>query len=168
MELPAVNTPQFDWARTRMARRPRPVAPVVQPEVIAQAVFDAVRHPRREYWIGLSTLKVILGNMVLPAFLDRYLAKVAYEGQETGEPVSPDRADNLNAPVHSLHRTQGRFGEESRDQAIVTDGPLARLAPILIGSILLFASGMLVSASARKSRQLRDVRLRPRQHGKLH
>ena len=62
MELPAVNTPQFDWARTRMARQPRPVAPVVQPEVIARAVFDAVRHPRREYWIGLSTLKVILGK----------------------------------------------------------------------------------------------------------
>ena len=95
MELPAVNTPQFDWARTRMARQPRPVAPVVQPEVIAQAVFDAVRHPRREYWIGWSTLKVILGNMVLPGFLDRYLAKVAFEGQETGRPVSPDREDNL-------------------------------------------------------------------------
>jgi NAD(P)-dependent dehydrogenase (short-subunit alcohol dehydrogenase family) len=113
MELPAVNTPQFDWARSRMARQPRPVAPVVQPEVIARAVFDAVRHPCREYWIGWSTLKVILGNMVLPGFLDRYLAKVAFEGQETQRPVSPDREDNLQTPVHSLHRTRGRFGDEA-------------------------------------------------------
>ncbi len=87
MELPAVNTPQFDWARTHMPRQPRPVAPVVQPEVIARAVFDAVQHPRREYWIGWSTLKVILGNIVLPAFLDRYLAKVAFQGQETRRPL---------------------------------------------------------------------------------
>ena len=83
MELPAVNTPQFDWARTRMPHQPRPVAPVVEPEVIANAVFEAVGNPRREYWIGLSTLKVILGNMVLPAFLDRYLANVAFGGQQT-------------------------------------------------------------------------------------
>ena len=137
MELPAVNTPQFDWARTHMARQPRPVAPVVQPEVIARAVFDAVRHPRREYWIGLSTLKVILGNMVLPAFLDRYLAKVAFAGQETAQPVSSDREDNLLMPVHSLHRTRGRFGNEATEEAIVTNGSLARLAPVLIGGILL-------------------------------
>ena len=155
MELPAVNTPQFDWARTRMARQPRPVAPVVQPEVIARAVFEAVRHPRREYWIGLSTLKVILGNMLLPAFLDRYLAKVAYEGQETAEAVSPDRADNLITPVHSLHRTHGRFGGESSERTIVADEALARLAPILIGGIVLFVSGMLVSASARRSQRTR-------------
>src|SRR4051794_8555315 len=87
VELPAVNTPQFEWARTHMHRQPRPVAPVVEPEVIARTVFEAVRRPRREYWIGLSTIKVILGNMVLPAFLDRYLARVAYEGQETNERV---------------------------------------------------------------------------------
>ena len=168
MELPAVNTPQFDWARTRMARQPRPVAPVVQPEVIAQAVFEAVRRPRREYWIGFSTLKVILGNMVLPGFLDRYLAKVAYEGQETAETVSPDRADNLNASVHSLHRTRGRFGEESSDHAIVTNAPLARLAPLLIGGIFLFASGMLAAASVRRSRRTPYERLRRGGLAKLH
>ena len=68
---------------------------MVEPEVIANAVFEAVGHHRREYWIGLSTLKVILGNMVLPAFLDRYLAKVAFGGQQTARPVSGDRKDNL-------------------------------------------------------------------------
>lgn len=163
MELPAVNTPQFDWARTRMARQPRPVAPVVQPEVIARAVFDAVRHPRREYWIGLSTLKVILGNMVLPGFLDRYLAKVAFEGQETERPVLPDREDNLEAPVHSLHRTRGRFGNEAETRAVVTNGALARVAPVLIGAVLLFTGGMLAAALARRPRLARHParRLKP-------
>jgi short-subunit dehydrogenase len=164
MELPAVNTPQFDWARTRMARQPRPVAPVVQPEVIARAVFDAVRHPRREYWIGWSTLKVILGNMVLPGFLDRYLAKVAFEGQETERSVSLDREDNLVTPVHSLHRTRGRFGNEAENHAVVTNGALARLAPVLIGGVLLFTSGMLAVASARKPRLARYPARRLKHH----
>jgi NAD(P)-dependent dehydrogenase (short-subunit alcohol dehydrogenase family) len=150
MELPAVNTPQFDWARTHMPRQPRPVAPVVQPEVIARAVFDAVQHPRREYWIGLSTLKVILGNIVLPAFLDRYLAKVAFQGQETKAPVAADRKDNLLDPVHAMHRTRGRFGDEAAEKAVVVAGPVARVAPIVLGGLLLFATGVLAAAAAGK------------------
>ena len=168
MELPAVNTPQFDWARTRMPFQPRPVAPVVEPDIIAGAVFDAVRNHKREYWIGLSTLKVILGNMVLPAFLDRYLAKVAFGGQETSRPVSADRKDNLLAPVHGLHRTRGRFDEEAKDQALVTSGPLDRVAPLMIGAILLFATGMLTAASARRRRPARYCPPRQRRHGEAY
>ena len=168
MELPAVNTPQFDWARTRMPHQPRPVAPVVEPEVIADTVFEAVGHPRREYWIGLSTLKVILGNMVLPAFLDRYLAKVAFAGQQTARPVSADRKDNLLHPVHSLHRTRGRFGKEANDQALVMSGSLGRVAPVMIGAILLFATGMLTAATARRPRSARYPAPRLRAHGKPH
>jgi len=148
MELPAVNTPQFDWARTRMPRQPRPVAPVFQPEVIARAVFEAVRQPRREVWIGTSTLKVILGNMLLPAFLDRYLAKVAFKGQETAQPVGSDRADNLMTPVASLHRTRGRFGKEAGDHAVVTSGGVARIAPVLIGGCVALVAGMLAASTA--------------------
>jgi NAD(P)-dependent dehydrogenase (short-subunit alcohol dehydrogenase family) len=155
VELPAVNTPQFDWARTHMHRQPRPVAPVVEPEVIARTVFEAVRRPRREYWIGLSTIKVILGNMVLPAFLDRYLARVAYEGQETNERVVPDRKDNLMTPVHSLHRTRGRFGGEAQERAIVTAGPVARVAPLVIGGVLLLGGGMLAAWFAANSNPAR-------------
>jgi len=157
MELPAVNTPQFDWARTHMPRQPRPVAPVVQPEVIAQAVFGAIRHPRREYWIGLSTLKVILGNMVLPAFLDHYLAKVAFQGQETAQRVSPDRKDNLITPVHSLHRTRGSFRNESNDTAVVAVGTVARVAPLIIGGILMFAVGILAAPRSWLARSRRIV-----------
>ena len=162
IELPAVNTPQFDWARTHLAREPRPVAPVVQPEVIAEVVYKAVHHPRREYWIGLSTLKVILGNMVLPAFLDRYLAKVAFEGQETDQPVSAQRADNLVTPVPSLHRTRGRFGREAQDRAVVASGPVARVVPVLIGGIALFAAGLLAARLRADPERRTIAAVRPR------
>jgi NAD(P)-dependent dehydrogenase (short-subunit alcohol dehydrogenase family) len=147
MELPAVNTPQFDWARTHMPRQPRPVAPVVQPEVIANAVYQAVRHPRREYWIGFSTLKVILGNMLLPAWLDHYLARVAFSGQETRQPVTAERADNLMTPVRSLHRTRGRFGAEAQDRAVIVDGPVARVMPLAVGALAVLAVGLLIGAT---------------------
>ncbi len=157
VELPAVNTPQFDWARTHMPRQPRPVAPVVQPEMIAQTVFEAARKPRREYWIGLSTLKVILGNMLLPAFLDHYLAKVAFGAQETTQPVTAERADNLIQPVTSLHRTRGRFGREAHDRAIVVSGPVFRVLPVLIGGVVLLAMGLATGALSRRPRVLRPV-----------
>lgn len=168
VELPAVNTPQFDWARTHMPRQPRPVPPVVQPEVIAQTVFDAVRYPRREYWIGFSTIKVILGNMVLPAFLDRYLAKVAFEAQETRRPVASDRQDNLMAPVHALHRTRGRFGNEAKNRAVVTSGPVARIAPLLIGGLLVFTTGMLAASAAGTRKAARRVAPRLKHHDHPH
>ena len=144
MELPAVNTPQFDWARTHMPRQPRPVPPVVQPEVIADAVYRAALRPAREYWIGLSTLKVILGNLIVPEFLDRYLAKVAYEAQETPKPVSSSRQDNLFEPIHDHHRTRGSFGSESSGSAIVASGPVARLAPVVAGAAAMLGVGLLL------------------------
>jgi NAD(P)-dependent dehydrogenase (short-subunit alcohol dehydrogenase family) len=132
LQLPAVNTPQFDWARAHMPRAPRPVAPVVEPEAIADAVFEAVGKPAREYWIGLSTVKVILGNMVMPTFLDRYLAKVCIGGQQTDDPIGPDRVDNLYEPVHSLHRTRGSFSAESGKTAPISPGTLDRWAPYVV------------------------------------
>jgi hypothetical protein len=164
VELPAVNTPQFEWARTHMPRQPRPVAPVVQPEVIARAVFEAVRKPRREYWIGLSTIKVILGNAVLPAFLDHYLARMGFGAQETADPVAPERADNLNEPVPALHRTRGRFGGEAQEDAVVVSGPVSRAMTVLVGGGVLLAIGLFAGASVTRARAARHARLfrRPR------
>ena len=143
VELPAVNTPQFDWARTHMPRQPRPVPPVVQPEVIADSIFRAALRPEREYWVGWSTLKVVLGNMLLPGFLDRYLARTTFEGQATRLPVTPGRKDNLLAPVHELHRTRGSFGAEARSRAIVAPGPVARVAPVVLAGLALLMFGLL-------------------------
>jgi NAD(P)-dependent dehydrogenase (short-subunit alcohol dehydrogenase family) len=154
IELPAVNTPQFDWARTHMPHRPRPVPPVVEPEVIAEVLFRAALRPTREYWIGLSTLKAILANMVMPGYLDRYLAKHTFDHQETKEPVSPDRKNNLMTPVHELHRTRGSFGGEAADSALTVLGPAARLIPLLVAvfsglSLGLIAGLFAVRAPAR-------------------
>jgi short-subunit dehydrogenase len=161
IELPAVNTPQFDWARTHMPRQPRPVPPVVQPEAIADIIFRAALNPKREIWIGFSTLKVILGNMVLPAFLDRYLAQKAYGAQETQRPVSATRQDNLMTPVGDLHRTHGRFGDEAADAVISLPGTLARLLPLAAGAVGAVAIGLLAGrALAMRSRDTARSRAR--------
>src|SRR5579872_1157226 len=134
VELPAVNTPQFDWARTHMAQQPRPVPPVIQPEVIAEVIFRAALDPKREYWIGLSTLKVILANMLVPGYLDRYLARHTFDQQETDKPVSAERKDNLMTPVSGLHRTRGSFDNEASNAALTMSGQLARLLPLAMAA----------------------------------
>ncbi len=154
VELPAVNTPQFDWARTHMPRQPRPVPPVVQPEVIADVIFRAALHPRREFWIGFSTLKVILGNAVLPKYLDHYLAKKALDQQETAVRVADTRKDNLMTPVDGLHRTRGRFSNEAANSALTVSGPIARLVPLLLAGLSGLSIGLLAT-------RLTDRRARP-------
>src|SRR5690348_1740287 len=151
VELPAVNTPQFDWARTRMPRQPRPVPPVVQPEAVAEIIFRAALEPKREYWLGASTLKAILGNMILPGFLDRYLAKNAYEAQETDAAVSPVRKDNLMSPVGELHRTHGRFDAEAAKSVIAISGPTARLFPVALTALTAAAIGFAVRGLSQRN-----------------
>jgi short-subunit dehydrogenase len=150
IELPAVNTPQFDWARTRMPRQPRPVPPVVQPEAVAEIIFRAALDPKREYWLGASTLKAILGNMLLPEFLDRYLAKNAYEAQETDAAVSPARQDNLMSPITDLHRTHGRFDAEAANSVMAIPGPAARFVPVVLTAITGVAIGFVVRGLSKR------------------
>lgn len=154
VELPAVNTPQFDWARTHMPRRPRPVPPVVQPEAVAEKIFRAALSPGREYWLGASTLKAILGNTLLPAFLDRYLAKNAYQAQETATAVSPTRKDNLMVPVGELHRTHGSFDAEAANRVMAISGPVARLIPVIATALTGIAIGFVVRGLSRRARLL--------------
>ncbi|MFF8971138.1 SDR family oxidoreductase [Streptomyces sp. NPDC014995] len=120
VQLPAVNTPQFDWVLNRMPGRPRPVAPVYQPEVAARAIVHAAGHPRRrEYWVGASTAATLIANAVAPGFLDRYLARTAFDSQQE---VGPEGAGNggpgnLWSPADGPHGhdfgAHGRFDEES-------------------------------------------------------
>ncbi|HEX6959122.1 MAG TPA: SDR family oxidoreductase [Ferrovibrio sp.] len=147
VELPAVNTPQFDWARTHLPRRPRPVPPVVQPEAVAEAIFHAANRPCREYWVGWVTVASILANMVWPGWMDRYLAKNAFAEQQTEKAVRPERRDNLEQPVTDLHRTHGRFDDESSPSAVVFDAQLVRLAVIAAGAGLFFGLGHLCGRS---------------------
>ncbi|WP_414696977.1 SDR family oxidoreductase [Paraburkholderia sp.] len=114
VDLPAVNTPQFDWALNRTGRRARPVAPVFQPEVAARAIYFAATHRRRQVWVGWSTVKAILANRIAPALLDRYLARAGYDGQLSDEPVPADAPANLYEPVPGDYGAHGRFDDEAR------------------------------------------------------
>jgi short-subunit dehydrogenase len=99
VQLPAHNTPQFGWSRTKLPNHPQPVPPIYQPEVAAEAVYWAAHHRRREVYVGASSVMVILGNKVAPSLADRYLARTGYGSQQTGDPVDPDRPDNLFEPA---------------------------------------------------------------------
>lgn len=104
VQLSAFNTPQFSWARNKLGRHPQPVAPIFQPELAADAIFEAATNPRREMWVGFPAVKAILGSRLIPGFLDRYLAGGAYDGQVTSEKTRPLNRDNL------FHAVEGDFG----------------------------------------------------------
>jgi short-subunit dehydrogenase len=117
LELPAVNTPQFETVRNRLGFHARPVGTIYQPEVVAKAFLYAVEHPSREYWIGWSTIKAIIGQHFLPAVLDRHLARVAWEDQLMQSLPSP-QTDNLDAPLPGDRGAHGRFDAEAKSSSI--------------------------------------------------
>lgn len=157
VELPAVNTPQFDWARVRLPRTPRPMGRPVEPEVVADAVFRAALGSWREYWLGLPTIVTILGNTVVPAYLDRYLARTAFDGQQTHTAVGPDREDNLEHPVRGLHRTRGSFEAEARSRAPLVAGEPVRLAVFAAGALVFMGLGAGLAALRRPRRGVRPL-----------
>lgn len=109
VHLPAVNTPQFDWIRSRMPYQPQPVPPIYQPEIIARAIYWSAHHDRREMLVGITTVGAIWANKFFPGLLDRYLARTGYQSQQKNEPVSKDRPDNLMQPVLQDFGAHGRF-----------------------------------------------------------
>jgi short-subunit dehydrogenase len=113
VQLPAMNTTQFGWVKSYLENKPKPMGKIFEPEVAARAVVDIARYPGRELFIGYPTVKTIWGNKVAPGFLDNYLAKTGYSGQQTDEPVSPDRQNNLWQPVPGDHGAHGPFDKES-------------------------------------------------------
>jgi len=122
VQMPAVNTPQFSWVRSRMPNHPQPVPPIYQPEVAARGVVFAADHPRRkQYWVGASTVATILANRIAPALLDRYLARTGYGSQQTAQKADPGRPGNLWEPVDSPpghdHGARGVFDDRSHDRS---------------------------------------------------
>jgi NAD(P)-dependent dehydrogenase (short-subunit alcohol dehydrogenase family) len=122
VQMPAVNTPQFSWVRSRLPGHPQPVPPIYQPEVAARGVLYAADHPqRKEYWVGASTTATLLANRLAPAVLDRYLARTGYGSQQTSQAVEPGRPDDLFQPVDETggtdHGARGTFGERSHDRS---------------------------------------------------
>ncbi len=117
VQLPGLNTPQFTWVKTTLRRHPRPVAPVYQPEVAAEAIVHAAEHPRRELWVGVNTPILIAGNHVVPWIGDRYLARTNVEAQQGQEPIAADRPDYVDAPLGD-RGTHGPFDDEARPRSL--------------------------------------------------
>jgi NAD(P)-dependent dehydrogenase (short-subunit alcohol dehydrogenase family) len=137
LQLPAVNTPQFDVVRSRLPNHPQPVPPIYQPEVIARACLHVAEHPVRELWIATSAIKAIVGQKLVPGFADRYLARNGFSSQQTGEPVAPGRKDNVDAPLPGDRGAHGDFDARSKGRSLelwlrthpwITAGAAAALA----------------------------------------
>jgi hypothetical protein len=114
VQLPGVNTPQFDWIRAHVRGKPQPVGAVYQPEVAARAIWKAAHSARKEWIIGAPAYQAIVGDKLMSPLLDRYLAHGGIEAQQAPEPVEPDRQDNLFEPVPGDHGAHGRFGARAR------------------------------------------------------
>jgi NADP-dependent 3-hydroxy acid dehydrogenase YdfG len=151
VQLPALNTPQFETVRTRLPRHPRPVAPVYQPEVAAKAIVWAADHPRREIKVGASTAVTVAGNKLLPGLGDWYLARTAVDGQQTQDPVNGDRPDNLFAPVPGDHGAHGRFDDEAKPRS-------AQLWLTTHKGVLAAGAGVAAAAAAGAAAVLRRAR----------
>jgi short-subunit dehydrogenase len=114
VNLPAVNTPQFNWALNKIGFMAQPVPPIYQPEVPARAIYFGATHRRREIWVGWPTVKAIWANRLAPGFADRYLAKYGYSSQTTDQPLPPNYKSNLWEPVKGDYGAHGRFDAKSR------------------------------------------------------
>jgi len=127
VQMPALNTPQFGWVKSRLQHKAQPVPPIFQPEVGASAIYWAAHHRRRELYVGWPTVKAITGNKIAPGLLDHYLGGTGYDSQQTAEPVEPNRPDNLWKPVAGDHGAHGRFDNRARAHSYQLWADLNRL-----------------------------------------
>jgi NAD(P)-dependent dehydrogenase (short-subunit alcohol dehydrogenase family) len=109
LQMPALNTPQFGWVKSRLPHKAQPVPPIFQPEVAAEAIYFAAHHPRREFFVGWPSMKAIDANKIAPGLLDHYLARTGYDSQQHDGAEDPNRPDNLWQPVAGDHGAHGTF-----------------------------------------------------------
>ena len=120
VQLPAMNTPQFTWCRSKMPNHPQPVPPIFQPEVAAERIVWASHHNRREVFVGAPTVVAIEANKIAPSLADYYLGHTGFDSQQTQEPVREDRPDNLFEPVPGDFGAHGVFGKQAHEEAATT------------------------------------------------
>jgi short-subunit dehydrogenase len=147
VHLPALNTPQFEMGRAKIDRHPQPVPPIYQPEIAANAIVWASEHRRREIYVGGPTVKTIWGNRLIPALVDRYLARTGFEAQMTDQRLNGGRSGNLFAPVPGDHGTRGRF-EASRRRSVQL--ALAKHRRAIAGAAGVAALGAAAAAGRRR------------------
>jgi NAD(P)-dependent dehydrogenase (short-subunit alcohol dehydrogenase family) len=154
VHLPALNTPQFSWVKSRLPREPQPVPPIFQPEVAARAIYWSAHHDRRELLVGFPTVKAVWGEKVIPGWLDRYLARTGYEAQQTQEHARPDRDNNLWEPVNEDRGAHGAFDQRARERSWLLWVTL-HARPVIISAGAAFA---LVAALALREKEIPQLR----------
>jgi NAD(P)-dependent dehydrogenase (short-subunit alcohol dehydrogenase family) len=160
VQMPALNTPQFDWVKSRLPRKPQPVPPIYQPEVAADAIWWAAHHYRREWYVGTSTVVAIVGNKIAPGFGDWYLAQQGYGAQQYDGRAGPNRPNNLYEPVDQ-DRDFGAHGDSdsratSSSAQLWADQHLGWLALAGAGLAGLLVAGSLLAREARPARPERS------------
>ncbi|MFZ0388854.1 MAG: SDR family oxidoreductase [Calditrichia bacterium] len=117
VQMPALNTPQFNWSKVKMPRKPQPVPPIYQPEVAARAIVWAAYHNRREVTVGFNNAVILWGNKFFPGIGDKYLANTGYESQQTSVEADPDRPNNLWEPVEGDFGAHGDFDDKAKGKS---------------------------------------------------
>jgi NAD(P)-dependent dehydrogenase (short-subunit alcohol dehydrogenase family) len=142
VQLPALNTPQFEVALSHLPSRAQPVPPIYQPEVAARAIVWAATHRRRELRVGATTVATLMANAVAPGLLDRYLGRTGFRSQQTGEPAIPDRPANLWAPVPGDRGAHGGYDHRAHGHSahlwLTTHRGLLAAAAGLTGAAVAF------------------------------
>jgi NAD(P)-dependent dehydrogenase (short-subunit alcohol dehydrogenase family) len=151
VHMPALNTPQFGWVKSRLKNKAQPVPPVYEPEVGARAVFWAAHHSRPDLFVGSSTVAAIAGNKIAPRLLDQYLGRTGYRAQQTSEPEDLDRRDNLWHPLDADedHGAHGSFEDRSRSKSVQLWADLHRTSLALGVGLSALALGMLIRSQDR-------------------
>jgi NAD(P)-dependent dehydrogenase (short-subunit alcohol dehydrogenase family) len=149
VQMPALNTPQFEWVKSRLRGRPKPVGRIYQPEVGAEAVLHAAHHRRPEYYVGYPAVEAIMGNRIAPRLLDRYLARTGFNSQQAEEPDNPDRPDNLWETVPGPFGAHGRFDRQAHATSLQLKASEHRRALAFTG---LAAVGLVWALRRRASR----------------
>ncbi|MHB1424546.1 MAG: SDR family oxidoreductase [Gemmataceae bacterium] len=144
VQMPGMNTPQFDWVKSRLPKKPQPVPPVYQPEIAAEAIYHAAHRYRREWYVGGSTAITIPGNKIAPGLGDWYLGKTGVKSQQTEEPTDPQAPNNLYEPLVGDHGAHGRFDRMAHAFSLQwwTDKHRGWLA---VGGLLGLLGGLLLS-----------------------
>ncbi len=152
VHLPAVNTPQFGWARNRTGKLAQPMPPVFEPEIPARAIVFAAFHRRREVWVGISTVMAIMANRIAAGLADRYLSQAGYSGQLGHEAADPDAPDNLQHSVPGDYAAHGRFDARSHKVSAALFTSRHKLAAMAgLGLAALAVSRLPARAGSRRS-----------------
>ncbi|PYV47874.1 MAG: short-chain dehydrogenase [Acidobacteria bacterium] len=148
VQMPALNTPQFRWVKSRLKYKAQPVPPIFQPEIGAKAVYYAAHHHRREIYVGWPTVEAIIGNKIAPQVLDHYLGRTGYASQQTSEPENPNRPNNLWEPVAGDHGAHGVFDNRAQLKSYEVWADLNRLW-LGFGTVLAAGAGLYLALKSR-------------------